>query len=322
MTISRPLVSVIIPVYNTGCYIGECLDSIAGQTHRDIEVIIVDDGSTDNSPEICNGFVRRDSRFRLISQPNSGQSVARNTGLDAATGEYIMFMDSDDVAHRSLIERLIEMAISSGAEIASVGFRYFSGATPAINDFLPKPVKVVDSGEAVSRLLYQTGINSGVWGKLFVKHHIDQYRFEPGMLYEDLEFMPRITAGVSRFAYSADRIYYYRQHAGSSIGSFHPRRLDALKAVDMIRQWIGRNRPELIKAALDRQLSANFNMLALLTRNGLPDSDEAARCWATISQLRATSLINPKVRLKNKAGIIASYLGRRLFQAICRTVPL
>lgn len=318
----RPLVSVIIPVYNTSRYLRECLDSVAAQTHSDLEVIIIDDGSTDDSPEICAGAARHDHRFRVIRQANAGQSAARNTGLDTASGDYVMFMDSDDIAHPSLVGRLLDMAQSTDAEIVSVGYRYFHGPAPAMSAFAPKSVTVAESAEALSRLLYQTGINSGVWGKLFVKRLIDRYRFVPGMLYEDLEFMPRITAGANRFAYSADRLYHYRQHQASSIGHFHPRRLDALTATDMIVKWMSQNHPELIKAALDRQLSANFNMLALMTRNGLGDSPEATRCWHTISRLRAGSLADPKVRIKNKLGIMASYLGRHLFQAICRAVTL
>lgn len=319
---NRPLVSVIIPVYNTSRYLRECLDSVAAQSYRSLEVIVVDDGSTDDSPEICAGFVGNDHRFRLISQPNAGQSAARNTGLDSAAGDYVMFMDSDDVAHPRLVERLLEMIQDTGAGIASVSYRRFRDTTPPMPELRPKAVTVAASDEALSRLLYQTGINSGVWGKLFARDLIGRCRFVPGMLYEDLEFMPRITAAADRLAYSADPLYLYRQHPASSIGSFHPRRLDALRATSMIVEWAARNRPGLLNAALDRQLSANFNMFALMARNGLGDSPDASRCWRTISQLRSGSLANPKVRLKNKLGIMASYLGRRPFQMICRAVSI
>lgn len=319
---NRPLVSVIIPVYNTSRYLRECLDSVAAQSYRSLEVIVVDDGSTDDSPEICAGFVGNDHRFRLISQPNAGQSAGAQhrtrLGRRRLRDVYGQRRRGAPAARRAAARNDPRYRRRN-----SIGkLPPFSRHHPAHAELRPKAVTVAASDEALSRLLYQTGINSGVWGKLFARDLIGRCRFVPGMLYEDLEFMPRITAAADRLAYSADPLYLYRQHPASSIGSFHPRRLDALRATSMIVEWAARNRPGLLNAALDRQLSANFNMFALMARNGLGDSPDASRCWRTISQLRSGSLANPKVRLKNKLGIMASYLGRRPFQMICRAVSI
>lgn len=112
-------VSVIVPAYNAGKYLGECLDSILSQSYRETEIIVVDDGSTDNTAAVADGYAVADSRLRIIRTPNRGVSAARNTGIETATGEWIMFADSDDALLPGAIEALVGTAVAENVEIVS-----------------------------------------------------------------------------------------------------------------------------------------------------------------------------------------------------------
>ena len=117
-------ISVIIPVYNCDQLVGKCIDSVLAQTHRDLELILVDDGSTDASGAVCDGYPARDARVKVIHQKNSGPSRARNVGMDAATGEYFCFVDSDDVVEPDYLEYLITNLRENGVDIATCGVRH------------------------------------------------------------------------------------------------------------------------------------------------------------------------------------------------------
>ena len=120
--VKEALVSVIVPVYNVGAYLQQCLQSIASQSYAHLEVIVVDDGSTDDSGKIADEWASRDNRFRVVHQPNAGPSAARNTALDLATGSYIVFMDSDDFIAPQFIEVLYRLIQESGAQTALCGW--------------------------------------------------------------------------------------------------------------------------------------------------------------------------------------------------------
>ena len=166
------LVSVIIPVYKVENYLPMCVDSVLNQSYRNLEVILVDDGSPDDCPAICDEYAKKDKRIRVIHQKNAGLSMARNAGLDICTGDYITFVDSDDALHVAFVARLLAACEENGAEIA-VGD--FMKATPA--EYLPKiaaplankPVRVVDGREA-NMMLYRRSEwvrMVTAWGKLF-----------------------------------------------------------------------------------------------------------------------------------------------------------
>ena len=289
-----PRVSIIIPVYNVETYLRECLDSVCAQTFGGWECILVDDCSTDSSAAIAAEYPARDTRFRLLRlAENSGQGAARNLGLDRARGEWIAFVDSDDVIAPGYIQRLIEA--SDGVDMV------IEGATCD---------GVISGREAAALSLYQRrGLGSSPCWRLIRRGPV---RFTPGMIYEDLEIIDRLLLGCQTVRLLRGSNYHYRPTPGSTIRRFSLRRLDALRATEMLEERLGAD-PELGPAARDRRLAANFNMLILLSRNGMARSPEAAACWAQIRRLRRQSLLNPRVRLKNRLGALASLPGRRLF---------
>lgn len=317
-----PVISVIVPVFNSSTYLNQCIDSITAQTYRNLEIILVDDGSSDSSAEICRHHANRDNRILLISHSsNQGQSAARNSGLATATGDYVAFVDSDDIISPILMESLHQLITAGHAQMAAVQHTRFTD-TPGQSRPLHSPHAItIPAHTALIRMLYQTGFNSSVCGKLFTRKSIQALRFPNGQLYEDLDFMSRYLATASHVTYSESKLYHYRRNPGSTLGTFRMKRLDVL---DVTQNIISRsiNDHNVLKAAMDRHLSASFNMYVLLCRNHMTDSNFAQLCWSNIRSIRIKSLLNPQVRVKNKLGILASLTGQKIFSIIARHTSL
>lgn len=309
----KPRISVIVPIYNSREWLRQCLDSLLAQTFSDFEIVAVNDGSTDGSRGILETYERTDRRIRIVDRPNGGQSAARNTGIEASRGRYLFFIDSDDTVSPLALEILYSALHKQQATIA-IGRITFDNKKLANNK---SGLTDYDSfsGEAFTEmLLYQTGkYKLTPCGIIFDRNLFDvRNRFIEGQYYEDLELIPRITSGCPEIALVDAPLYYYRQHPSSFIHTFRPSRFDSLKSVASLQKNVAPLSLSLKKAVDDRTLSANFNAYLLATgREGYEETADS--CWKTIRRLRLASLINPKVRLKNKAGILLSYLGRRFF---------
>lgn len=310
------MISVVIPAYNREDYIGACLDSVTRQSYGDLEIIVVNDGSTDSTGDICRRFAADDARIKVIDRPNGGLSRARNTGLDHATGDFVAFVDSDDMLHPVALETLAGIAGKSSCDI--VAARYDYSETPHFEVPLTDEYRVISSEITIGLTLYQTqSMNNSVCGKLFRRRLFDKVRFTGGTMFEDLDIFYKLYDMTDRIAVSKAPVYFYRANPTSFINRWSPARLDAIKVCDDMAEYIYNNIPSLKKAADDRRLSTAFNILINTTRNNV-EPTVAKKCWNTIKQLRLQSLLNPKVRLKNKIGIIMSYGGPKTIISLSR----
>ena len=312
-----PTVSVIIPVYNAEKYLCECIDSVLHQKTDDMEIILVNDGSTDNSGEICDKYALHDSRIKVIHRKNSGQAAARNVGLDAAKGEYITFIDADDIVTRFYLScMLIEMS-SSNADMVSVNFSHNPGILA-----LPEPTNwkspIYSSETAIKHLLYQQDVNSSVWGKLYRAELFNGVRFAEGIIYEDLEIMPRLFEKAKKIICIDREEYYYRNNPNSTLSKFSPKRFDVLTVVDNIYEKY--KSTNLESAARDRKFSAFYNILMLIYKNDCNYADVEKRCLDFIQAARKAELKDAEVRLKNKAGALVSYAGTFLLKILAKSI--
>lgn len=314
-----PLISVIVPVYNVGKYLEKCLDSILAQTYPTLEVILVDDGSTDRSGAICDRYASSNPQIKVIHQSNGGLSSARNTGIRHSHGSLLTFVDSDDWLAPEMIETLYHNMMTFDADISSCSefWLHEEDSAPSSRDNTPTAMPPVD---AIRDMLYQHRLNHSTWGKLYRKELFDSVNFPYGKVYEDLATFYLLYLQAKKVAHTPSQLYYYRLREDSITGNFTLKRLDVLDVTDGIERHMEEHCPALLPAARDRKLSANFNMMQLLSANGYGDSAHADRCWRNIKKLRYGSLVNPKVRVKNKIGIIASLFGRKVFQLICRVM--
>lgn len=316
--VAAPAVSVIVPVYNASEYLDECLESVARQGFRDFEVLMVDDGSTDSSSEICKRFARADGRFRYLHRTNGGLAAARNTGLDAARGRWVLFLDADDTIHPRTLADLTLVAEEKGTEITAGEF-YIDIVDR--RGTLPRHARVdlFSSDDILERALYQEEDLTSVCGILYSRNLFERgERFTEGTWYEDLDIFYRLFMLVKEVAVVRLPYYFYRQHPKSFIHTFSPHRLCVLDVVDRLEKTIAAQRPSLLPAARDRRFAAHYNILLLLLAHGCPDPSLIRRCHSAIKAQRWRTLANPRVRLKNKLGAALSLGGLPLIRLFAR----
>lgn len=212
-----PLISVIVPVYDVEKYLSKCLDSLLAQTWRNLEIIVVNDGSPDGSWDIMQDYAARDSRIRLRRQKNGGLSAARNAGLELARGEWIGFMDSDDYAAPEMYERLYRAAAEQGAQMAVCSFTYVTPDGKPIPRTSPITKNEVLSGMQMMERLAgpQNWYYITAWNRLYQKKLFDAVRFPVGKLHEDEYTAHLFYWQCERVAIVKEAMYYYVQQDGS-----------------------------------------------------------------------------------------------------------
>lgn len=241
-----PLISVIVPVYNTELYLDRCVQSILQQTYGNLEIILVDDGSTDRSSQICDHYEKIDKRIKVIHKANGGQSTARNMGLDLCTGEYVGFVDSDDWIAPTMYEKLLAACKDTGS-ISVIGADEVSES----GKIIPKrglPEYVV-SGETLLRsiLLHQGG--ASVCLKLFPKAVADKVRFNEGRLNEDVLFTADIISHINHVTCVPSNEYFYFRRSGSTSRHFGKAIHDMVGNAMEIRKKVEQEFPALKKEA-------------------------------------------------------------------------
>ena len=314
---SKMLVSVIIPVYNVERYLDRCLASVVDQTYRELEILVVDDGSTDGSGALCDRWAERDSRIRVIHKPNGGLSDARNAALDVMTGSYVLMLDSDDWLQTDAIECLYQLLEKEQADIAVGGWREVYEGDEAAQAVRTAALEAVGytRREALLAIFYQKSLTHSAWGRLYRAELFDGIRYPVGRLYEDLAIAYPLYGRVNKVVMTHRPFYNYLQRPTSILGNFKRQRTDVLDILDALEREVAEREPALLPAVRSRRLSAHFNILRLGPK-GEEWGDVRQRCWTVIRQLRTRCLLDPHIRRKNQLGILASYLGQRGFLAL------
>ena len=216
-------ISVIIPVYNVEQYLDDCLLRVTGQSYTDLQILLIDDGSTDKSGILCDSWAARDRRIQVIHTANKGLSSARNTGLQSADGDYISFIDSDDMIHPRFLERMVAALEETGADMTVCREQTFTNDAPSGESFSsvePSPCYHLERTESQSEFMRHfmdsfTGPVCWVWNKLYRKEILQGLSFPEGRKMEDICFLSDVALQCRSVAWISDRLYYYRQHAGS-----------------------------------------------------------------------------------------------------------
>lgn len=264
------LISIIVPVYKVEAFLDQCIKTIVKQTYRNLEVILVDDGSPDRCPAMCDAWAKRDLRIRVIHKENGGLSDARNAGLEIAKGDYIGFVDSDDVISMRMYERLVQVAEDTGTDIIECNYLRFEKEIPAEKSLQLENIRCYDTEEALEQLICESTFQHISWNKLYRKEIFQTLRFEKGKLHEDV-FLTYQAFGMCRKAAKIDEVlYYYRQRSESIMGaSFSLKNLDSLEARSRLLSYMEENHPTLAGTA-QKQLMGNclyFGQLALKSKD-------------------------------------------------------
>ena len=249
-------VSIVIPVYNVAKYLRKCMDSVLAQTYSSLEIILVDDGSPDESGEICDSYAQQDSRVVVIHQQNAGAANAKNAGLDRATGDYITFIDSDDYVEPDWIERLVDTAEKHGADVVECDFdKVYQNRVEIANQY---PESRVFTAEEYLEQYLGNWTCSLFWNKLFCAKLLPDIRFRRERRCIDDEFFTyKVVSRATRIVRIQDVLYHYRQRMSSAISNTKNQMQIADDAVEVLverYQWICARFPRLRKIYLSHDV--------------------------------------------------------------------
>lgn len=260
-----PLISVIIPVYRVEQYLDFCLQSITGQTYQNLEIILVEDGSPDNSGAICDAWAEKDRRIRVIHQKNAGGGPARNAALDVATGELLAFVDSDDYIAPDMFCHLYENMKKTGADVSECDFLETAG-NDAVFPEEKGTVSVYTREEAMRHHIRDTIFRQLIWNKLYRRELSEGVRFPSGTKIDDEYFTYRLLANAGKLVRSTKVCYAYRQQQSSVMHQqFSLKRVEALQAKQQRLVFLEQRMPELVgEAKEDLTMACLFCMQSSL----------------------------------------------------------
>lgn len=259
----KPLISVIIPAYNVSPYIKKCIDSVLGQEFHDFEVLLVDDGSTDNTGELCDQLASEDQRIKAYHKTNGGLSDARNYGIDRASGEYLTFIDSDDYItpdYLSYLKYLIDKIPECKLSICSL-YNVFS-ANGKIVDNGNGQEMILSPEKCLQMMCYHNLVDTCAYAKLYHRSIFDQVRYPKGKLFEDIGTTYKLINQCDNISCGFKPKYYYVLRPGSIVNStYNPKKLDLLEMTDQMARDVSSLFPSLENAVLRRRVYARFSTL-------------------------------------------------------------
>lgn len=228
----KDLISVIVPVYKVEKYLDRCVESIANQTYENLEIILVDDGSPDNCPVMCDKWAEKDCRIKVIHKNNGGLSDARNAGMEIATGGYVAFVDSDDWIEKKYVEFLYNAIVQTNADMSACQMRSVQENEEAFTvEGQQLQIETFSTEEALDSLINGRVFRAVAWNKLYKRENLLGEKFELGKLHEDEFFTYRIIDKCSLLAWVDTPLYNYYQRSGSIMSTYSVRHLDTLEAM-------------------------------------------------------------------------------------------
>ncbi|WEV65560.1 glycosyltransferase family 2 protein [Bifidobacterium sp. ESL0764] len=321
-----PLISIVIPVFNASRYLSFTLDSVLAQTYKKFEVIVVDDGSTDDSGKIEKQYELKDKRICIVQQENHGPASARNTGIRYANAGLITFMDSDDVIGPQYIEHLLMPFHDNGIDISITDIMEFRdnglirvdlnriGNKSRQKGFMDN----LSGSEALGKMLYQRDIDPSACAKMYRIQLFDDVRFPDNQLYEDFVTTVQLFSKTSRIAHLSYTDYYYRIRNGSRQRSHYTHRnMDLIKALYKINDLVINQYPNLLPALKSKYLSAAFNLIMKMDNQDLKKySCDQIILWNIIKRNRKAVFFDSKARPRARLAALFSVFGLRLVSIV------
>lgn len=308
------LVSIIIPIYNVENYLEDCVESVKKQTYKNVEIILVDDGSTDNSGEICDKYEKLDERIKVFHKSNGGLSDARNVGIEKATGQFICFLDSDDMLSMCAIEEQLNACLKSDADICIGGLKKFSDSLP--QDICNKDMKdtiILDKIETTRRMLLHNGFGHEACGKLYKKELWKDERFPKGKLYEDYATIYKVVSKCNKCVILKQKVYWYRVRAGSIMKSkLTHKNMQLLSISEEVTSYIKYEMPEVENEARYLQMVTYLKLMkGILDINFSAFPEEQRKIEKYIISCQALlkmNFVKRKDKIKAKSFLVSKYL--------------
>lgn len=304
----EPLISVIIPVYNVEQYITECVDSVIKQKYRNLEIILVDDGSTDNSGTICDRISNLDERIKVIHKANGGLSDARNSGMKIANGKYLLFLDSDDYLPLSAISTLYHICECKNADIVIGKMIRTSERGELDSNQIEKNIFVYKSENALIEMLYGNKFNTSACGKLFRRELFNDLNFPFGKFSEDLFTIYKTILNAKRIIYTnhVTYFYYYRYEGSLVVSKYYGKHIEAIEAVDCISKSIDLENKEMYNAISNQYINVIYD---IASRNPSIEEFENSKIINPLRTYRKNVLFNRHSPIRLRIFAFLSYLG-------------
>ena len=321
MAKAKELISIIIPMYNVEQYFPRCIESVINQTYKKLEIILVDDGSTDLSGTLADQYAEQDQRIKVVHQPNGGNAVARNTGLKQVTGNWILFVDSDDYVEPNYVELLYNTAIKYDADLSLCNLQVYEWNHPQKITGKNKAT-VKSTAEALSSLFYQKGTTPGPCAKLYRTKLFKNISFPVGKICEDLAITYQLFARAKKVVFNSQTLYYYLTNPSSTMQkqmrNFKRDRVVGLDFCEEAVTFVDEKFPELHTAATNRLFTEAIYIFTDLPRTK-EYADVMDRVWKIIKDNRATVIADPESKANIRGYAKISYGGKRALLATLRT---
>ena len=313
-------VSIIVPVYNVEDCLSYCVDSLRQQTYKNIEIILVDDGSTDSSGEICDQYAREDDRIKVLHIENGGLSNARNTGVKESSTDWIVFIDSDDYYDHRAIEYLVKLRDKYRVDLVAtpvIEVRNYENSD-FLGDFREKYSGKLDRRKALEQMFYGNYVGTHSGGKLYKKEILLRFPYPNGMLYEDLSLAYEHIASCENIAVSALNLYKYYRRPGSIVNSkYSDRLLDFYKAMEWNRAYVERDYPN------DKEMRRALNVRYVFNGLHIVHAMLISDMYAEVNKIRKEYIqyfkdviLNSNVTRKNKVKYILFLVSAKLYNTI------
>ena len=323
----NPLVSVIIPVFNVEKYLRDCLSTVVNQTYNNIEIIVIDDGSIDESRAICELFVETDSRMRLISKPNGGQASARNVAINISRGEFLFFVDSDDLLANNCIERSLQILLENDADYVQGEYKRFwkENDLHKVKDIKRIDLRRFDAESAIEAFCYQKFLYPAPWCKLIKREIWGDILFREGIGYEDYDVAFRVLGRARKIVCTNEVLYFYRIHNESAQHEeYSLKKRDRIEISNILMQYVQKHFPRVIEAAKVRYQLARLQYLMELPLGSEYDS-ERCTIFTELKKYRQDCICNTRCKISIRFMMICSFCGAknlsrlgRLFAKITR----
>ena len=315
---SAPLISVIVPVYKVENYLAKCVNSILAQTYTNLEIFLVDDGSPDNCGKMCDDYAAKDSRIKVIHKQNGGLADARNVAIDIATGEWIIFIDSDDYVERDYVENLYKLTQKYDCKAACSRFRYvFENAEDSCSVGEYSAIECCyNKWDALKYLFMQQHVHTGAWGKIYHRSlFATGIRYPFGLIYEDLPTTYLLLLQCDKIGYSSKRTYNYLLRSTSIEGEkFHKGKSEsAVKIIQSIQNHFNELTP-ILPAVKSRLFS-----LALHVLLAMPDDycgQDKDFLLQYLKKNRISVIFGINIRSKARFAALISFFGLNICKKI------
>lgn len=305
----QELISVIVPVYNVEKYLFKCVESIRKQTYKTLQIILVNDGSTDGSLAICRALEKEDSRIQVVDKENGGLSSARNRGLDLAKGEYVTFIDSDDYINDNFIEELYRVCLDKAVDMVVSGYKE-RGEEEEILRCVQFENKELTAKEAIEALCYERNFTCYAWAKFYKRTLFDEYRFEEGRLFEDISIMYRLLDSCKKIKIVSLMGYQYLIRRDSIAHSkFKEEQMVLTVIMDELIAYIQKKYPDLLRAAIRRRNFTYFWLCQQIENSNFQSEQVRRLINSNIKQDIPTVLFDLKSSMKDKIKCLLYLIG-------------